>query len=184
MNSQGNIGERSEKKIRQDIGASIFAYAISGFVLVYYVASIFVRGEFDTSLGNALGGGVPISELTMGQTVMYGVAFGVKALGLAGLIVVLTLAARNMLRGNVFTSANATYFSSAGYLLLAAGVGWFIEGMAENWYASSIDYDEWSGFAATPPEFVVFYVSLLTLSLVAIALRRGVRMQEDVDGLV
>lgn len=179
-----NTETTAEKSGRWDIGASIFAYALSGLVLVHYVASIFIRGEFDSSLGDALGGGVPIDDLTTGQTVMYGVAVGVKTLALAALIVVLTLAARNMLRGEFFTTTNARYFSAASFLLLAGSVGWFIEGMADNWYSSSIDFDEWDGFAANPPEFVVFYVFLLTLSLVAIALRRGARMQEDVDGLV
>lgn len=175
---------RAEKSRRRDIGASIFAYAISGVVLVNYVASIFIKGEFDTSLGDALGGGIPIAELTTGQVVMYGLAVGVKALALAALIVVLTLAARSMLRGEFFTLANSRYFWAATLILLAGSVGWFIEGMADNWYSSSIDFDRWSGFAAKPPEFVVFYVFLLTLSLMAVAVRRGVRMQEDVDGLV
>ena len=180
MDTEGKV-ERSRKR---DIGASIFAYALSGLVLVYYVASIFTKGEFDTSLGDALGGGIPIAELTTGQVVMYGIAVGVKALALAALIVVLTLAARSPLRGEFFTLANSRYFSAASFILLAGGIGWFFEGMADNWYSSSIDFDRWSGFAAKPPEFVVFYVFLLTLSLMAVGVRRGVRMQEDVDGLV
>lgn len=184
MNAVDGSGSHKEERVRRDIGASIFAYALSGLVLVHYVASIFIQGEFDTSLGDALGGGIPIAELTTGQIVMYGIAVGVKTLTLAALIVVLTLAARNMLRGEFFTPANSRYFSSACFILLAGGLGWFIEGMADNWYSSSIDFDQWSGFAAKPPEFVVFYVFLLTLSLVAVAVRRGVRMQEDVDGLV
>lgn len=184
MSANDGSDARAERKGRRDIFASIFAYAVSGLILVHYVASVFIRGEFDTKLGDALGGGVPIAQLTDGQVVMYGIAVAVKALALAALIVVLTLAAVNMLRGNFFTAANARSFSAASMLLLAGSVGWFIEGMADNWYASSIDYQEWSGFAVGPLGFVVFYVFLLTLSLVAIALRRGARMQEDVDGLV
>lgn len=179
-----DAGGKVERSRRRDIGASIFAYAISGFVLAYYVVSIFIKGEFDTPLGEALGGGVPITELTAKQMVMCGIAIGIRVLGLAGLVVVLTLAARNMIRGNFFTLANARYFSAACLLLLAAGVGWYVEAMADNWYSSAIGYDEWSGSVAAPLEFVVFYVFLLTLSLMAVAVRRGVRMQEDVDGLV
>lgn len=178
-----NAGNTTEKAGRRDLFSVIGVLVFAAAFLLYYVVSIAVRQEFDTPLGHAVGG-VSIAELNTAQVVLYSIGIGLKVLCLFGMIGVLTAAARNMLRGQFFTVANVRFFTAACFLLLAASFGWFVEGMGDNWYAAQIGMENWPGPGPSVPSFVLWYVLLLTLSLVAVAVRRGVRMQEDVDGLV
>lgn len=178
---------RQSRETDSDFRSSIIGIA---FLAVWIIPEIFTmarNGIFLTRLSPAVAGGIAADQLTAANVAMYIVAMAIKFLALAVLAWAIISAVRPMVRGEVFTLANARWLQVATWALFVWGIARFgIEGLANNFAASTLNIDWWwdSGSGTPLSDIAPALLLLFTLGLMATIIRRGVPLKEEVDGLV
>ena len=99
----------------------------------------------------------------------------------------MSMALSNMLRGQIFLKRNATLLSvSTGSILVYFFGRMAFEGLANNMVASDLGIEHWwePGVSTPLSEYTPALLLAYALSVAAFAIKRGTKLQEDVDGLV
>lgn len=180
-------------KLRRDAAASVFVYGLAGLALAVHavrtithdwpggLASIDVSdpdGRSTTALvATEPAPGWAVTTLRAAQVAEWVLGAAVLAL--------LTLCVVRMIRGEVFARSTARTAGWASWTLLAFIVLPSVLRLAasgELLHAAGVD----EGFDVRPvgSEFWYLYVGMMTLSFLALVLRRGSQLREDQEGLI
>ena len=179
-------------KLRRDAAASVFAYAIAGIALLVHVVTT-VAGDWfadDLVLAATDGEGrrtvtVAAAEVPDWALITLRVADVVEWLAAAAVLVTLAACVMGLIRGEVFTRATArwaTWSSWAAVALIllpvlgrlpATNMALQSTSRPDAWDALFVDGAWW-----------YLYVGMMTLSFLALVLRRGTQLREDQDGLI
>lgn len=179
-------------KLRRDAAASVFAYAIAGIALLLHVVTTVADDWFADDLVLAATNGegrrtvtVAAAEVPDWAGTALRVADVVEWLAAATVLVTLAACVMGMIRGEVFTRTTARWATwsswAAAALLLLPPVGRLpatntalqSAPRPDTWDAGVLDGGWW-----------YLYVGMMTLSFLALVLRRGCQMREDQDGLI
>lgn len=152
------------------------------------VASMARHGMFITRLSPALPGGIVAADLPRGLVASYITALGVKYLLLALTGVLIARAVIPMMRGSVFTAHNAQSLKYASW----AAMAWILvrlgaEGLSNNFAAHELGIDWWwtNPGAGTPlSDLAPAFILSITLGVLSAVVKRGMALEEEVDGLV
>ncbi|WP_018016530.1 hypothetical protein [Corynebacterium capitovis] len=142
---------------------------------------------FITRLSPALEHGILASELNPVLVTYYIVALSLKYIALLVTGAFLVTALIPMMRGRMFTAATARSLRFAGW----GAIAWIIfrlgaEGLANNMAAYQLGIEWWwNAGAGTPLSDIAPAVLLATtLGVVATIVKRGAKLEEEVEGLV
>ena len=118
---------------------------------------------------------------------MFTVALGLKLISLLCAVFLVTNTFTDMAKGNVFTEQNVRRLTGAWISVIfffIARLG--LEGMANNWAAAELGIDWWGNAGTSTPlsELAPALLLFCVLGTLATILRRGAKLEEDVDGLV
>lgn len=182
------------KKLRRDAGASVFAYAVAGVaLLVHVIASVRGRWSADEVALEVTGGpGDGVETLHVDTAAAPGwavatlrVAEAAEWLLGAAVLVVLTVCVVRMIRGEVFSRSTARWATAAGWATLALLIlpGVLRLGATNAALQSTPDPQRWDT-SLVSTEWWYLYVGMMTLSFLALVLRRGAQLQEDQEGLI
>ncbi|MDN5716900.1 MAG: hypothetical protein L0G89_06665 [Janibacter sp.] len=177
-------------RTRRDAGASVFAYAIAGVALLVHVFSSLTDRWWSDELVLLASDGtgqrtvlVPVSEVPGWVTTVFRVADVVEWLAAAAVLICLTACVVGMMRGDVFTRrtawwATASSWAAVSLLLLPFALRLPATNMALQsapgaWDAQLLDEGWW-----------YLYIGMMTLSFLALVLRRGSQLQADQAGLI
>lgn len=177
---------------RRDAGASIFTFGVAGIALLFHVTSTVLtnwsaseitlealdpKGRVRTILiDTADVPGWVVLAVRSAEVVEWGAS--------AAVLVLLSLCVVGMLRGDVFTSSTARWVGWAGTIIVAfmLVVPGALRVLATN-MALQNKTGDWDAHAIGA-QFWYLYVGAMTLSFVALVLRRGCQLQEDQEGLI
>lgn len=182
------------KKLRRDAGASVFAYAVAGVaLLVHVIASIWGRWSADeVALEVTTGPGegvetryVDAAEVPGWAVVTLRVAEAAEWLLGAAVLVMLTVCVVRMIRGEVFSRSTARWATAASWVTLGLLIvpGALRLGATNAALQSTPDPQRWDT-SLLSAEWWYLYVGMMTLSFLALVLRRGSQLQEDQEGLI
>lgn len=179
---------RQNKKDRRDL--NLFTGGITAFAVLWIsteIIQMLYQGIAISRLSPAVDGGITFSELPSGAQWLYGISFTVKYIALVATALTLSMLTWNMSHDRVFTQRNVALldiasYSMAGYFLARMGG----EGLANNWAAATFGIDSWGETGSGTPmsEMTPVLLLLFTLATASILIRRGAKLEEDVDGLV
>ncbi|WP_338751648.1 hypothetical protein [Janibacter alittae] len=181
-------------KLRRDAAASVFAYALAGGALVVHVAATLTDdwGEGRVALRVTGAGDLGASTLRVDSaqvpawalTTLRAAELGQWLAG-AAVLVMLTVCVVRMIRGEIFTRSTARWATGASWAaLLLLLLPPLLRGLATNVALhATVGTERWEPHAVTP-EWWYLYVGMMTLSFLALVLRRGSQLQEDQDGLI
>lgn len=160
-------------------------------VLLWFIPEIFTmlsRGIVITRLSPAVEGDIVFADIPTGAQWLYALGLGGKYLCLLVTTLLLSRALTEMSRGAVFTERNAKRLVVSACAVFAFVIFRLaFEGLANNWVASDLGIDGWWDIvgAGTPlSEFAPALLFAITVSVFATIIRRGAKLEEDVDGLV
>lgn len=179
-------------KLRRDAAASVFAYAIAGIALLVHAGTTITNDWFSDDLVLAATDdagqhnvAVPTAAVPDWAVTTLRVADVVEWLAAAAVLVTLAACVMGMIRGEVFTRATArwaTWSSWAAVALLvlpligripATNMALQSTPQPDAWDARAIDDGWW-----------YLYVGMMTLSFLALVLRRGSQLRADQEGLI
>ena len=184
------MASTSTTKSRRDAGASIFAYAIAGVALLVHVfnslADRWWSDELELLASNGKGQRtvlVPVSEVPGWVTTVFRVADVVEWLADASVLICLSACVLGMVRGDVFTRRTARWATASSwgavsllllpFLLRLPATNMALQSAPDDWDARLLDEGWW-----------YLYIGMMTLSFLALVLRRGSQLQADQDGLI
>lgn len=184
----------SAAKERRDIYATVFALGLGLLLLVNYAirplmgAQDGVPGKVARIAGNA---SVDNGRAVARELISDGAAnllWSAHWTSVALLLLVLVSAAvlcRNFLRGDFFTLSSYRWVTAMSWLLLAyLFVPGFLGMLGGNMVLRDVGLRWLSVPAVDINDFIVMYVLVMTLSLVAVAIRRAATLERDTEGLV
>lgn len=182
----------STTKARRDAGATILAYAIAGVALFAHAVH---------AVGDWREGVIPINVITAEDRATthavqtadvpgWAVATLQAAQALDWLLggtvlVLLTLCVAGMMRGEVFTPRTArwsTWASWALFALMTLPLVLRLAASGEALHAAGLT-DQFD-LGLVTPQFWYLYVGMMTLSFLALVLRRGAQLRADQEGLI
>lgn len=182
----------SPTRFRRDAGASIFAFGAAGVALLFHAVSTMLnRWSTNQITVDAIDPhGQARTVLVDTETIPTWVrptlhsADVVQWSASAAVLVLLSLCVLGMLRGNVFSSATARWAGWAGavivvFMLALPGA---LRIPATNMALQS-EPGNWTAHVIGQP-FWYLYVGAMTLSFLALVLRRGSQLQQDQAGLI
>ena len=175
------------KKTDSEFSSSIIGIAVLAAWIVPEIITMAQNDIFITRLSPAVAGGIAADQLTTANVAMYIAALAIKFLTLAVMAWAIISAVRPMARGEVFTLSNARWLRVATWALFIWGIARIgIEGLANNFAASTLDIDSWWDTGAGTPlsDLAPALILMVTLGLMSTIIRRGVPLKEEVDGLV
>ncbi|MER0071363.1 hypothetical protein ABRP93_09670 [Corynebacterium sp. KPL2850] len=145
-----------------------------------------VTGRFSTALSAAIPEGLSKHNLDGGPFWMLTAGLVVK---IAGILIIAFFAYRlvkPMLRGQVFNTKNIRFLNGMTIGILVWFIGRFpLEGMGNNWASSQLDIDWWASQSGSSlGELALPYLFVCTLQLFSVAIKRGSKLEEEVEGLV
>ncbi len=163
------------------------AVAIALVWLLPEIIALATDGTISSRLSPAIEGGLHFADLSSGPQTMFAVALGVKFSSLLCAVFLMTNTFTDMVKEQVFTEKNARRLNAAGIsigVFFIARMG--LEGLANNWAAAELGIDWWGDAGTTTPlsELAPALLLLCVLGALATILRRGAKLEEDVDGLV
>ena len=125
--------------------------------------------------------------VALASQTLYTVALALKFIGILAAVFLVTNTFSDMSKGQFFTEKNSRRLTAAWISILVffiARLG--LEGMANNWAATQLGIDWWQDPGTTTPlsDLAPALVLACVLAALATALRRGAKLEEDVDGLV
>ncbi|WP_293771125.1 hypothetical protein [uncultured Corynebacterium sp.] len=171
---------------RSDARTTIITACVIIGLTAFDLGRALFKGVIDTALSAAIPEGIHWSELNTGPAVCYGIGLTLKVLGIVGICIFLIRAARPMLRGEIFTRSNARNLSSASWCVVIWVVGQFaFELIGDNLAAHQFGIDWWYDQLHTSQLGLALPLGFITcLTLFTVVIRRGITLEEDVDGLV
>lgn len=145
-------------------------------------------GIATTRLSPAVEGGIKFSEMPELAQALYGIGFVGKYACLLAAVAFMAMAARNISKGIVFDETNARLMAATS----GAALSFFIfrlafEGMGNNMMAAQYGIEHWfEDFGAGTPmsDLAPAFILGIMAGMLATILRRGAKLEEDVDGLV
>lgn len=162
-----------------------------GVVLLWFLPEIFTmlaRGIVITRLSPAVEGDIVFADIPTGAQWLYVIGLGGKYICLLAATLLLSRALTDMSRGEVFTERNAKRLAVSAVAVFAFVLFRLaFEGLGNNMVAAAFGLDGWWDIvgAGTPlSEFAPAMLFAITVSAFATIIRRGAKLQEDVDGLV
>ncbi|WP_052093102.1 DUF2975 domain-containing protein [Corynebacterium tuscaniense] len=163
------------------------AVAIALVWLLPEIIALATDGTISSRLSPAIEGGLHFADLSSGPQTMFAVALGLKFFSLLCAVFLVTNSFTDMAKEQVFTEKNARRLNAAGIsiaVFFVARLG--LEGMANNWAAAQLGVDWWGDPGTGTPlsELAPALLLIFVLSALARILRRGAKLEEDVDGLV
>lgn len=180
-------------RFRRDASASIFAFGVAGVALAVHVADTVVGAwqddvvpiDITTPDGHATTALVAIERAPDWAVTTLHAAQAVEWMIGALVLVQLTVCVVRMVRGEVFTRPTAQLAGWASWALLAYVALPLVLRLAasgEVLYAAGTD--EAIDLRLAGADFWYVYVGMMTLSFLALVLRRGSQLQEDQEGLI
>lgn len=190
MNAQKSDGLRGVAKERRELAASIFGFVFYiGLIIVKPLSSLFnqtIQHPVAGFIGSAAtNGSIPVESLNTATVIMFILASVITTATLIFVAGGLLLVANKALKGELFVPRNVTLLSSTSIAMIIYFIGVFIERMAANATASQFggtgwfDQDPWLDSSLFPALILVTAITLF-----AIVVRRGVKLQEDQEGLI
>ena len=163
------------------------AVAIAFAWLLPEIIALVNDGTISSRLSPAIEDGLHFADLTTGPQTMFTVALGLKFVALLSAVFLVTNTFTDMAKEKVFTEKNARRLTGAWISIVVffiARLG--LEGMANNWAAAQLGIDWWGtpGTGTPLSELAPALLLILVLGALATILRRGAKLEEDVDGLV
>lgn len=182
----------SPTHFRRDAGASIFAFGAAGLALLFHAVSTILnrwstseitlvaldpQGQARTVLINT--SDIPtwvVPTLRSADVMQWGAS--------AAVLLLLSLCVIGMLRGDVFSPSTARWAGWAGIVIVVfmLALPGALRIPATNMALQSHPGD-WTAHIVAAP-FWYLYVGAMTLSFVALVLRRGSQLQQDQAGLI
>lgn len=160
-------------------------------VLLWFLREIVTmlsRGIVITRLSPAVEGDIVFADIPTGAQWLYAIGLGGKYVCLLVATLLLSRALTDMSRGDVFTERNAKRLAASAIAVFAFVIFRLaFEGLGNNWVATELGIDGWWDIvgAGTPlSEFAPAMLFAITVSAFATIIRRGAKLEEDVDGLV
>lgn len=175
---------KERRRLRMDTIA-LPAIVILGILID--VSQMIQNGIVSTRLSPAIEGGIQFAEIAGGAQWLYAIGFSLKYLALIVTSLAVSLALSNVARGRIFNQKNERLFYAGASGIFVYYISRLtFEGLANNWVASDLGLEQWwDTGAGTPsselaPPFILGYALLVA----ALVIKRGIKLQEDVDGLV
>lgn len=167
--------------------ADVLTVAITLAWILPEIVALASHGIISTRLSPAVAGGLHFADLDSGPQTFYTVALALKFIGILAAVFLVTNTFSDMSKGEFFTEKNSRRLTAAWISILVffiARLG--LEGMANNWAATQLGIDWWQDPGTTTPlsDLAPVLVLACVLAALATALRRGAKLEEDVDGLV
>lgn len=167
--------------------ADALAVAIAFAWILPEIVALTSHGVISTRLSPAVEGGLHFADLESGPQTLYAIALALKFIGLLAAVFLVTNTFSDMSKGQFFTEKNSRRLTAAWisiFVFFIARLG--LEGMANNWAAAQLGIDWWQDPGTTTPlsDLAPALVLACVLAALATALRRGAKLEEDVDGLV
>lgn len=186
------MANSSARTIRRDAGASVFAYAVAGLALLVHVVTTITddwfadeivlaatndEGRRTVTVATADVPDWAVTTLHVSQVMVW--------LAMAAVLVSLSMCVLGMIRGEVFSRPTARWatvssWAALALLLLPAVVRVPATNMA---LQSTLAPDAWDALIIDSGWWAV-YVGMMTLSFLALVLRRGSQLREDQEGLI
>lgn len=167
--------------------STIAVTALVAFWIGFEIVEMITNGIVITRLSPAVEGGIVFADIPRGAQWLYGIGLTTKFVGLLGTAMTLSMIGWNMLKGRIYTQRNVTLLDAGTGAMLAYFIGRVgFEGMGNNYVASQLGLEYWGDTGTGTPlsELTPALILMFTLSLASMLLRRGARLEEDVDGLV
>lgn len=182
----------SPARFRRDAGASAFAFGAAGVALAFHAVST-MRNQWPANQltldaldphGQARTVLINIENIPAWVTPTLHTADVVQWSASAVVLVLLSLCVIGMLRGNVFSSSTARWAGWAGGVIVVfmIAVPAALRIPASNMALQS-EPGDWTARIIGHP-FWYLYVGAMTLSFLALVLRRGSQLQQDQAGLI
>lgn len=167
--------------------ADALAVAITFAWILPEIVALASHGVISTRLSPAVEGGLHFADLESGPQTLYAIALALKFIGLLAAVFLVTNTFSDMSKGQFFTEKNSRRLTAAWisvFVFFIARLG--LEGMANNWAAAQLGIDWWQDPGTTTPlsDLAPALILACVLAALATALRRGAKLEEDVDGLV
>lgn len=160
-------------------------------VLLWFLPEIFemlVRGIVITRLSPAVEGGIVFADIPTGAQWLYCIGLGGKYVSLLVATLCVSMALTSMSRGQVFNERNAKLMAASSIAVFAFVIFRLgFEGLGNNMVAAAYGIDGWWDIpgAGTPlSDFAPAMIFAITGATFSTILRRGAKLEEDVDGLV
>ncbi|VEH72222.1 MULTISPECIES: hypothetical protein [Corynebacterium] len=174
------------KAERREINAAAGLALLTIIILGPTYLRDLATGRFSTALSAAVPEGLSKHNLDGGPFWMLTAGLVVK---IAGILVIAFFAYRlvkPMLRGQVFNTKNTRFLNGMTFGIFVWFIGRFpLEGMGNNWASSQLGIDWWASQGGTSlGELALPYLFACVLQLFSAAIKRGCRLEEEVDGLV
>lgn len=175
-----------QRKERRDLIANIAACTVIAILIGLDLLNPYFDGYFNTRLSAALPEGLRISELSGAALWTLHIAKIGQGLTLLVLLFAIGRSALAMLRGEIFTKRNARLVTLASWMTLAWGILRFaVEGLGNNFAAHQLGIDYWWDLPSRGSTELTFWLTILVLiSSFAITIKRGIALEEEVEGLV
>lgn len=184
------MGSTPTTRLRRDAGASIFAFSLAGLALVVHVIGEAGRWSADVVALRATDPDgltrtvlTPAAELPGWAITSLRLADVVQWTTSAAVLVLISLCVVAMLRGDVFARSTARLATASSWvvivmlllpsLLRSPATNLALQSRPSGWEPQMITTQWW-----------YLYVGAMTLSFVALVLRRGSQLQADQDGLI
>lgn len=188
MNTEARTPNNPPKKDKTRITvADGLAVAIAFAWILPEIISLASDGTISTHLSPAIEGGLHFADLSAGPRNLFLAALVLKFIALLSTVFLVADAFTDMAKGQVFTEKNSRRLTAGMvgiFVFLFARLG--LEGMANNYAAAQLGIDWWGDPGTTTPlsELAPALILACTLGTLATILRRGAKLEEDVDGLV
>lgn len=177
-------------RTRFDATASIFAYGIVGVVLLVHAVTTITRDWSSDDLvlhasndSGARSVVVAVDAVPGWASTALRAADVVGWLAAASVLVALTACVLGMVRGEVFSRSTARWATTSSWGALALLVLPLVPGLPATNMALQSAPGDWDALVLDE-RWWTLYVGMMTLSFLALVLRRGSQLQADQDGLI
>lgn len=170
---------------RKELTVPFFVAGTAVLFLTLYAINVLVRQRFVTDLGASIPGGLAFDTLPAGPFAYLLAGFLLKVLSLAVSICGVATLLYRIRRGELFSPQSTVAARIAGYGLLGWLLGVFVEGMGDNFAARHLGIEQWaSASLINGSTMVIVWLLITVLFVMELSIKRAVRLEEDVDGLV
>lgn len=182
MTTPQPTSQAERREINAAAGIALLTIIILGPTYLRDLAT----GRFSTALSAAVPEGLSRHNLDGGPFWMLTAALVVKIAAILIIAFFTYRLVKPMLRGQVFTTKNIRLLNGMTIGILVWFIGRFpLEGMGNNWASSQLGIDWWSSQSGTSfGELALLYLFVCALQLFSAAIKRGCKLEEEVEGLV
>lgn len=180
-------GAAKQKDRTEFTWADVLSPAIAIIWILPEIGDLIVNGTISSRLSPAIEGGLHLSDLDSGPQSYFIVALTLKFIALLATVFFVTRALGDMANGQVFTERNSRRFVAGMTSIFVYGFARLgLEGMANNYASAQLGIDWWQDPGTTTPlsDLAPALILAVVFGALATILRRGAKLEEDVDGLV